>query len=390
VYLHNAGMPADFGAVLWTLMRDRYRFDAAAFSREMIDGNLAGWSNIDCLGGPLAKTWDGKTKISVEQHQANFDADREDQGPTSFQGDPQRESPGITTPPIDDTSDNWGADIVYVVALDGLRILIPDHGSGTYTVVTSLPWGDEPDWDEVQNLLDGDEDDGEDEDDEELVDLDANPHETAESQVAVQKSFDFLQKGDVARAQACLLRYLADGGKQTPHVLTNLFHTITQRALPEAKVAALLDDTLETIAGDRGFLTAGLVDNVCIVLNNLGRGAESVQLVEQALAAGRPLNVNCYMGMTYGAFTSRNPTLMRRAVEHVEKVMATRPAMLAENPGVFDNTAGLYLALGDKARALEYVKLCRTHGYKDFYAMPAMPDYASIKDDPDFLALFRR
>lgn len=382
-------MPADFGSVLWTLVQDRYKFDAAAFSREMIDGNLAGWSNIDCLGGHLARTWDGKTKITVDQHQENFNAGRQDEGPTSFQNDPQREIPGITAPPIDDTSDNWGADIVYVVALDGLRILLPDYSSGTYSVVASLPWGDEPDWDEVQDSLDEAESDEDDEGEYRYEDPNANPHETAESQAAVAKSFELLQTGDVARAQADLLRYLADGGKKTPHVLTNLFHTILHHALPEAKVTALLDDTVAAMTNDRGFLTAGLIENVCIILNNAGRGAESVRVVEHALAAGRQLDVGCYMGLTYGAFTSKDPTLMRCAVEYVEHVMATRPNMLVENPGVFDNAAGLHLALGNKARALEYIQLCKKHGYKDFYAMPSMPDYASIKDDPDFLALFR-
>ena len=106
VYLHNGARPGELGPVLWTLLRDRYRFDAARFGHEMIDGNLAGWSSIDCLGGPLARTWDGTTKLTVEQHQANFDADRDDPAPTSYAGDPGRQVPRITAPPIDDESDN--------------------------------------------------------------------------------------------------------------------------------------------------------------------------------------------------------------------------------------------------------------------------------------------
>lgn len=153
VYLHNAGGPAEMGPVLWVLLRDRYRFDAAGFSREMIDDNLPGWSNIDCLGGPLARSWDGKTKITVEAHQDNFNNDRADPGPTSFKGDPNREIAGIVGPPINELSDNWGADFVYVVAPAALRILYVDYEAGSYKELAAVPWGDEPDWDELEARL---------------------------------------------------------------------------------------------------------------------------------------------------------------------------------------------------------------------------------------------
>ena len=153
VYLHNAGGPAEMGPVLWVLMRDRYAFDPARFSREMIDDNLAGWSNIDVLGGELATSWDGKTKITVEEHQANFDDDKPDPGPTSFQGDPKRAIPGITAPPINEASDNWGADFVYVVAGDGLHVLVVDYDAGAYKLVGSAPWGAEPDWEALEATL---------------------------------------------------------------------------------------------------------------------------------------------------------------------------------------------------------------------------------------------
>ena len=139
------------GPVLWALMRDRYAFDAAGFSREMIDDNLEGWSNIDCLGGPLAKTWDGKTKITVNQHQENFNADLPDPGPTSFKGDPMRALPGITSPPIQERTDNWGADFVYVVGPDGLRILLT--GDRGYADLGLSPWGEEPNWEAIEEKI---------------------------------------------------------------------------------------------------------------------------------------------------------------------------------------------------------------------------------------------
>ena len=105
---------------------------------------------------------------------------------------------------------------------------------------------------------------------------------------------------------------------------------------------------------------------------------------------GAPLSIGCYVGLTFGAYGSQDPTLMRRAVAHIERVMTTNQGLLVQNPAVFDNTAGLYVALGDKPKALEYVRLCKEHDYENFAAMPTMPDYAPIKDDPDFKKLFRK
>src|SRR6478672_10478983 len=147
VYLHNGGEPTELGPVLWNLISARYGFDAALFSREMIDQNLEGWSNIYVLGGELAKTWDGRTKVTVDQHQENFNADKDDPGPTSFQGDPQREMQGLTAPPCV-PGNTWGADLVYVVAREAMHVLVAEGESGPYTKIATLPWGPEPDWDD--------------------------------------------------------------------------------------------------------------------------------------------------------------------------------------------------------------------------------------------------
>ena len=42
-------------------------------------------------------------------------------------GDPNRALPGITTPPITESSDNWGAQFVYVHGRDGLRVLFDNE-----------------------------------------------------------------------------------------------------------------------------------------------------------------------------------------------------------------------------------------------------------------------
>lgn len=391
VYLHNAGMPSEFGATLWHLMRERYQFDAAGFSREMIDGNLAGWSNIDVLGGELAKTWDGKTKLTVEQHQENFNNDLDDAGPTSFAGDAQREMPGITAPPIDETSDNWGADLVYVIAQSGMRILVPDGNE--YNVVFKAPWGDEPDWDEideaVQEAADNAEprgDGGSDDDAEMFYDEDAL--ETTESNKVVADSYAKVQRGDFAGAQKLLLKFLAKNPK-TPKVLTNLFFTLQHKPIAAAELTKLFDETIADMTKTPDLITPDLVGNMAIVLNNHGRGADSVKIFELALEHKKWPHNPCYVGMTYGAFQSNDPVLMKRAVEHVERAMAKKPHVLARDPAVFDNTAGLFVKLGDKQKALACIQICKELNYVNFDAMPTMDDYASIKDDPDFIALFR-
>lgn len=383
VYLHNAAGPLEMGPVLWTLMRDRYRFDAAGFWREMIDSNPAGWSNIDCLGGEAATSWDGTTKLTVEQHQANFNAGIADTAPTSFQNDAAREVPGVTEPPIDDTSDNWGADLIYVIGRDGLSILV-EGAPNEYKVVTTLSWDDdEPDWDAADDEL------------AEAYEAFApepsapTPAVPQSALIVVGASAERIHRGDVAGAQKLLLDYLRDGGLKTHDVLGNLFFTLGRLPLPAAEHTALVDETLAAMAKKPELMRAALIENMCVVLNNLGRGAESLELCERAMADDVLLDGNCYIGFTYGAYASQDRAVMRRAIEHVERRMAENPEMLHESPAVFDNTAGIYVALGDVPKALEYVRLCKKYKYENFKAMPSMPEYASIKNDPEFKKLFR-
>jgi hypothetical protein len=391
VYLHNAGMPSELGPTLWNLMRERYKFDAAGFSREIIDQNLAGWSNIDCFGGDVAKTWDGKTKLTVEQHQENFNNDIEDVGPTSFAGDPQREMPGITTPPISESSDNWGADCVYVVAHDELRILVP--GGGHYTLVDSFPWPEEPDWDDVDEQVQEAADEAAEAsegaaiaDADECYD-DYDAMETEESQKAVTASFRKVEMGKVLDAQKFLLEWL-ETHPVSPKVLTNLFFTMQTHDLPDAKRTKLFDDTIAAMTKNPELITPELVGNMMIHLNNHGRGADSVKVFELAYENRKWPHTSCYVGMTYGAFVSNDKALMQRAVSHVERAMGKKPHVLAQDPAVFDNTAAIFVKLGDKEKALACIQICKELSYVNFAAMPTMDDYASIKDDPDFKALF--
>jgi hypothetical protein len=386
VYLHNAGGPAEMGPVLWTLLRDRYRFDAAGFSREIIDENLAGWSNIDVLGGPLAKTWDGKTKITVDQHQDNFNEDRQDPGPTSFQGDPRREVPGITSPPINEETDAWGAVFAYVVGPDGLRVhLIGREG---WQEIGHAAWApDEPDWEAMEEAAeaaagdDEEEEEGGDEDDE----GDASPEGVALRAAARQ-----IEEDDLAGAQATLVAYHTGAAEKSQAVFANLLYTMTRHTglAPDA-TRALLDEgvALVTAAGDD--LEPALLENLCIVLNNAERFADTVRACEAALANDAYVNAGAFTGYTYAALRSKDRALMQRVVARVEQVKDDDVDDLTDSVATFDNMASMYVALGDKAKALEYVALCKEHDYEHYDEMPAMEDYAAIKDDPDFKKLFR-
>jgi hypothetical protein len=370
------------GPVLWTLMRDRYRFDAAGFSREMIDHNLAGWSNIDVLGGPLAKTWDGKTKITVEQHQENFNEDRQDPGPTSFQGDPRREVPGITAPPINEQSDAWGAVFAYVVGPDGLRVhLIGREG---WREVGCARWAsDEPDWDAMDEAAhaaaeeEGDDDEGDDED--------GSPEGAALRAAAEQ-----MEQDDLAGAQATLLAYHTAAAEKSQAVFANLLYTLSRhQGLSPDATRALLDEGIAIVEGTGDELEPALLENLCIVLNNAERFADTVRTCEAALANEAYVNASAFTGYTYGALRSKDRALMERVVARVEQVKDEDVDDLTDSVATFDNMASMYVALGNKPKALEYVALCREHGYEHFGEMPGMEDYASIKDDPDFRKLFR-
>jgi hypothetical protein len=379
VYLHNAGGPSEMGPVLWVLVRDRYRFDAAGFSREMIDQNLAGWSNIDVLGGPLAKTWDGKTKITVEQHQENFKEDRQDTGPTSFQGDPNREVPGITAPPINEVSDAWGAVFAYVVGPEGLRVFIV--GSDGWNDVGHARWSDEePDWEAMDAAAHAAVGDGDDEDE----DGDDSPEA-----VAMRAAGKQIREDDLAGAQATLLAYHSSAEEKSQAVFANLLYTLTRhQGMPADAIRALLDEGIAIVEGVGDDLEPALLENLCMVLNSAERFADTVRACEVALNNEAYVNGAAFTGFTYAALRTKDKAIMMRVAGCTEGVMEDDMDELTDSLATFDNMASMYVALGNKQKALEYVALCKEHGYENFDEMPEMDDFAPIKDDPDFKKLF--
>jgi hypothetical protein len=152
VYLHNGGGPSELGPILWHLMHARHRLCVHALWRELILENLAGWSSIDYFHPALGNQWDGRTKVTVEQHQENFRLGRQDPGPTSYQGDRRREHPGLAAPPIRDDDDPSGAELIYVVAADALRILARDVDD--YVQVARVAWSErQPDWSQLDEQV---------------------------------------------------------------------------------------------------------------------------------------------------------------------------------------------------------------------------------------------
>ena len=46
VYHHNGGNPDELGALLWKLVRERYKGDVKRLWAEIVTGNPAGWSSL--------------------------------------------------------------------------------------------------------------------------------------------------------------------------------------------------------------------------------------------------------------------------------------------------------------------------------------------------------
>jgi hypothetical protein len=352
------------GPVLWALMRDRYRFDPAGFWREIIDDNLEGWSNIDCLCGSLATSWDGRTKITVEQAQANFGHGHPDPGPTSFKGDPTRAMPALTAPPITEATDNWGALFVYVVGRDGLRVLFATRQG--YRDLGIAPWGAEPDWDAIERPARG----------------------PSEDQV-IARAYACIQAQDFAGAITMLIEHV-QAGFASPPVLANLFYALGQHdGVPAATRAALAATAVELVEREDEYLLPELLESLGIELANWGRGAEAVRMCASAIKRGAAVNPATYNAMAYGALTTRQPAVMRSAVELVEQGIAADPSGLGAFADVYDNLGSMHVALGNRERALQCVARAKELEYEHFGEMLEMADYAPLRGDPEFQRLFR-
>lgn len=273
----------------------------------------------------------------------------------------------------------------YVVAADALHtFVITENG---WAPAGASAWkSDEPDWDaldQAAHAAQGDDEEQDEEEEDEEEEEDDSP-----AGEAFRKAFEQGQAGDIAGAQKTLLTFIDGGGEQRPELLANLLFTFSTHVSDEKRLDKLLDDTLALVMSDDEYLLSELVENMCMVLNNRKRGADSVRMVEHAIGQYVPLDVGCYTGMTYGALINKDQELMKQTLARIEELMSEEPELLEEQPGVFDNIAAMYLVLGNKTKTLEYVALCKEHGYEHFAAMPTMDDYAAIKDDPAFKKLF--
>ncbi|AKF04072.1 hypothetical protein [Sandaracinus amylolyticus] len=151
VYLHDGGHPSEIGPLLFNVAR--LRGVERAWS-ELLTGNPAGWSSLAFFyDRDRCRAWDGHTKIGVAQHQENFSADREDPGPVSYQGDPQRDL-GFRTPPITEVTDKMGAVTVWVLCRSELVLFAVDDDGVGLREIGRHPWEREPSWDEVDAALD--------------------------------------------------------------------------------------------------------------------------------------------------------------------------------------------------------------------------------------------
>ncbi len=194
----------------------------------------------------------------------------------------------------------------------------------------------------------------------------------------------------VVAAQNLLIAYFQSGGPATPAAITNLLFTLGEPGcFDAARHGALLEKMLAVAEHDHALLDASLVENLIRALNNSGRGAESLRWIAIAEARKLDLGPEPYLNMTWGAYLSQDTDAMARAAAHIECLAEGDRVMSLAAAGVFDNTAALYVALGNKQRALECIALCKKHRYPAFAKMPQMSEYASLKDDPEFKRIFK-
>jgi len=148
VYFHNAGGPSEVGPILFNVVHARHAGDVGAAVRELIDENPAGWSSLYFFAdADSAKRWDGKTKLTVDQHQDYFNRDEPAPGPSSFQGDPLRDM-GFRTPPIGAKTDKMGASFLYLMAPTELVLYVVGGDGVSIEEFARVPWRPEsPDWD---------------------------------------------------------------------------------------------------------------------------------------------------------------------------------------------------------------------------------------------------
>jgi len=194
----------------------------------------------------------------------------------------------------------------------------------------------------------------------------------------------------IAAAQKLLLAYFRSDAPRTRVAIGNLLFTFGEPGrFAVARHARLLEEILTAMKRDRALLDSDLIENVIRVLNNSGRGAEALSWIERAEAFGVDLGPEAYLNMTCGASLSRDAGTMAKAAAHIERMKKGNRARSLAAAGVFDNTAGLHVLLGNKPKAIEYIALCKKHGYAAFAQMPKMPEYASLEHDPGFKRLFR-
>ena len=207
---------------------------------------------------------------------------------------------------------------------------------------------------------------------------------------AIARSHALATKGDKAGAQKFLAEYLDGGGKPTPNILTNLLYALSPEiSLPPKTAKKLIDLAFELARTDAAFLSCTFLENLCAVLNNVGRGPDSVQITEYALAEDLELSVGCYTGMTYGAWISKDKALMQRAADHVDRILEEDEDSLGEMPTLFDNMGTLHLHLGNVDKALAYLRLCKQYEYAKFKDLETSPDFAALVGNAEFHALFK-
>jgi hypothetical protein len=153
--------------------------------------------------------------------------------------------------------------------------------------------------------------------------------------------------------------------------------------------SARFDDVLKVLLAlaTRGVVITG-VDAVAHWLVEQTRFADALKLYDGLVQGGPWVSPSTYSGALFTVQQSNNrlPLDRRRA----ERYLAAGLPLGSREPSIFYNAACVCVELGDIDQALNCLRLARTHGYPKVKAMKADTTFASLREDPRFVAIFRR
>lgn len=153
--------------------------------------------------------------------------------------------------------------------------------------------------------------------------------------------------------------------------------------------SARFDELLQVLLtlANRGVAITG-VDSVAHWLVAQRRCADALKLYDSLVHGGPWVSPSTYSAALYAVLTGNSglPLDRARAKRYLTAALPIGP----REPGIFYNAACVWVELGEVDQVLECLRLACAHGYPKLKAMQADTAFDSLRDDPRFVAIFRR